>query len=379
MQAETSSSQGDPMPLQNYKSPTTDSIHNYGIDALRILSMLLVLTSHILGAGGILEAASPFSGQYEAAWFLQIIAYCSVDCYALISGYVGITAKYKYHNVILLWLRVIYYTISITFLFSVLIPGSVSPKDWIKAILPVTQSYYWYFTSYFALFFFMPLLNAAINNLSKKQLSAVILGLIAIFSCLQTLFYKEIFGTASNAWLLMILYIIGGYIKKYGLFKSYSLVKLSLGYLIMIVFTWLIMLIIESEIFLFTKPLGKNYLLEHTSPTILTASILMVLIFERIYVSQFMQKIIIFFAPTAFSVYLIHAHPFIWNYFLKQKFVRYATFSVPLEILLIFFTSVIIFVLCSFIDLIRIFLFNKFKLKQHLASFEEKHIGNLWC
>lgn len=358
--------------------PASSATHNYGIDALRMLAMLLVLTSHILGCGGILDAAIPFSGQYEAAWFLEIIAYCSVNCYALISGYVGITAKYKYHNIILLWLQVIYYTIGITLLFFILLPGSVAPIDWIRAALPVTSGYYWYFTSYFALFFFMPLLNIAIENLSKKQLGAATLGLILVFSCMQTLFHREIFGTASNAWLLMILYIIGGYIRKHGLFRECSLCKLFWGFFAMILFTWLVMFLIESEIFHFLKPFGKNYLLEHTSPTILFGGIFLVLIFERIPISPFPQKIITFFTPSAFSVYLIHAHSFVWNYLLKQRFALYASFPVPIEIILILLTAIAIYFLCFFVDMIRIFLFNKLKLKQHLANFEEKFLGNLY-
>lgn len=358
--------------------PSSSTTRNYGIDALRMFAMLLVLTSHILGCGGILEAAAPFSAQYEAAWLLQIIAYCSVNCYALISGYVGITAKYRYHNLLLLWLQVVYYTIGITLISSILIPGSVPLSKWVKAALPVTGSYYWYFTAYFALFFFMPLLNTAINHLSQKQLSAIIWGLILVFSCLQTLFHKEIFGTASNAWLLMILYVIGGYIRKYGLFPKSSPFKLFIGFLAMILLTWLVMFLIESEIFHLLKPFGKNYLLGHTSPTILFGGIFLVLIFERLHIPPFFKKFIAFFTPAAFSVYLIHAHSFVWNYLLKERFISYVSFPVPVEITLILLTAAIIYLLCSFIDMIRIFLFKQLKLKQGLAALEEKYLNNLW-
>lgn len=364
---------------KNNSLPAPNETRNYGIDALRMIAMLLVLTSHILSCGGILEAATPFSSQYNTAWLLQIIAYCSVDCYALISGYVGITAKYKYHNIILLWLQVVYYTVCITLLFFIFVPGSVALKNWIRAILPVTSGYYWYFTSYFALFLFMPLLNAAINNMSKKQLGIIVLGFTLVFSCLQTLFHREIFGTASNAWLLMILYIIGGYIRKYGLFSKSRLPKLFFGFLAMILLTWIVMLLIENEILFFLKPFGKNYLLEHTSPTILFASIFLVLIFEQLRITPFFQKAIAFFAPAAFSVYLIHAHSFVWKYLLRQRFSLYAAFPVPLEIASILLTAIAIYFLCSFIDMVRIYIFKKLKLKQHLTKFEEKHLGNLWC
>ena len=60
---------------------------NYGIDALRLISMFMVVVLHVLGQGGVLKAAK--NGQYIISWLLEIIAYCAVNCYAIISGYVG--------------------------------------------------------------------------------------------------------------------------------------------------------------------------------------------------------------------------------------------------------------------------------------------------
>ena len=38
---------------------------NYGIDALRILSMFMVTILHVLTQGGILNASGRFTSQYE--------------------------------------------------------------------------------------------------------------------------------------------------------------------------------------------------------------------------------------------------------------------------------------------------------------------------
>lgn len=352
--------------------------YNFGIGALRMLAMYLVVLTHVLGNGGILEATAPMSRQHLAAWFLEIAAYCTVNCYALISGYVGITAKYKYQNIAILWLRTVFYTVSITLLFSIFIPDAVTLKDWIKALFPVTGAYYWYFTSYFALFFFLPLLNTAINKTTSGQLKAVVIGLILIFSCLQTLSGKEVFSTSSNVWWLMILYIVGGYIGKYGLFKKSRPGKLFLGYLLMTSFTWLWKITVEAGIFPFLKFYGENYLISHTSPTMLAAGIFLLLTFERLNTSPWANKIISFFAPMAFSVYLIHAHPFVWNYLLSKRFTGYASLPVPLEIILILLTTLAIYIVCSLIDLIRISFFRRIKLKQHIAKLEDKYLGHLW-
>jgi hypothetical protein len=56
--------------------------------------MLMVVVLHILGQGGVLKTARPLSVEYEIAWFLEILCYCAVNCYALISGYAGSDAGF---------------------------------------------------------------------------------------------------------------------------------------------------------------------------------------------------------------------------------------------------------------------------------------------
>ena len=61
---------------------------NYNIDLFRIIAAFFVTVLHVLGQGGILESTSPTETNYWIAWFLEICAYCVVNCFALISGYV---------------------------------------------------------------------------------------------------------------------------------------------------------------------------------------------------------------------------------------------------------------------------------------------------
>ena len=69
---------------------------NYGIDLLRMLAMWMVIILHILNKGGVLSAAAPLSAGYEAAKLLEAGAYCAVNCYGLISGYVGVQHRFRY-------------------------------------------------------------------------------------------------------------------------------------------------------------------------------------------------------------------------------------------------------------------------------------------
>lgn len=61
---------------------------NYGIDLLRIVAMFLVVILHILGQGGVLKAVESNEINFTVSWLLEIGAYCAVNCYALITGFV---------------------------------------------------------------------------------------------------------------------------------------------------------------------------------------------------------------------------------------------------------------------------------------------------
>ena len=76
---------------------------NYGIDLLRIVTMFMIVNLHVFWYGGILKSENLYflSAKYNIVWILEIICYVAVNCYALISGFVGIESRYKYSNIVL--------------------------------------------------------------------------------------------------------------------------------------------------------------------------------------------------------------------------------------------------------------------------------------
>lgn len=81
---------------------------NLGIDFLRIISMFMVVALHILGNRGILFNTVLYTMNYNLVWLLEILAYCSVNCYALITGYVSTDTKFKYSRIISLWFQLLF-------------------------------------------------------------------------------------------------------------------------------------------------------------------------------------------------------------------------------------------------------------------------------
>ena len=365
---------------------------NYGIDLLRMLSMFLVCILHILEQGGVIGASKALSAQYETAWFMDIAAFCAVNCFALISGYVCIDAKYKYSNGIMLYLKVIFYTLVITALFAIIKPDTVGAGEWVKAIFPVMTYQYWYFSCYVVLFFLIPLLNKGINALSQKQLKVVLIALIVLFSVLQTGFKNvlldaywqdecgEIFNTAEGyapIWII-VLYIIGAGLKKTGFFAKISIKKALIGFIAMVLITWGFKYIVQIMA-LNAKHGAKRWelmefsgrLANYISPTILFEGIFLLALFEKLKLPEFLKKIVKIASPAAFSVYLIHVHQLVWIYVITDRFARFAKLSAPLLVLAVLGTALGIYTVCSVLDIIRALIFKALKLKQLVSKVDK--------
>ena len=87
---------------------------NYGIDLLRLVLMYMVVLLHVLGAGGVLRAAEPLSGQYAGAYLLEALAFCAVNGYGMITGYVSYGKKWRLAGLGQLWLQVLVYALGIS-------------------------------------------------------------------------------------------------------------------------------------------------------------------------------------------------------------------------------------------------------------------------
>lgn len=360
---------------------------NYGVDALRILAMLMVVITHILGVGGVFSACEPLSPQYGVAWFLEAACYCTVNCYALISGYAGINASYKYSNIVLLWLRVVFYTVSITVLFGIFMPEAVRTTDYIKALFPVMKSPYWYFTAYFGLFLFIPILNKAINAMTREQVRAVVIGAVLFISGFQTVF-GDVFGTAegSSALWLIVLYVIGAYIRKFDPLKRLTAGKALLGYLITTTLSWGFKVAADAAPLLLGGDNGfamlissySDRLIRHISPTLLASAVFLLIMFKQLSIPDVVKRVINFLSPMAFSAYIIHAHPLVWNNFMRTKFEAYALLSAGALAVAVIGTALFIFLGCCACDMIRVFIFKKLKLKEKLDNIENILVGKLW-
>lgn len=339
-----------------------------GIDLLRIVSMAMVVVLHVLGQGGVLRASDMLSANYNIAWFLEISAYCAVNCYALVSGYVGIRAKHRASSLIKLWLQVALYSVIITVIMY-FTHGAVDLKYIIKSCLPVTFSFYWYFTAYFAMWFFVPFMNAAIDGLSKKKAGLILISssLILLPIALLTDAFHMMDGY-SVIW-LCYLYLIGAYISKHGLFLGTRCRKSILLYLVCVLMTFSCKILFN----IFFGP--GDLLINYVSPFMLIAAIALLVFFINLKVSPKLTKVITLVASLSFSVYLIHTHPLIFEYILKDRFAFLASENPVVMTAGVLLFVIGIFIVCAVADYLRLFLFKVMRIQQLLVRIEAWTVG----
>lgn len=353
---------------------------NYNIDLFRIIAAFFVTVLHVLGQGGMLKSTSPSEINYWIAWFLEICAYGAVNCFALISGYVMVNKTVKVKNILGLWFQVLFYSLLFTSLFFVFLPESRSIKNLVVAVMPILGKQWWYVSSYFALCFFIPFLNKAINNISQQTYKKVLLLILFVICCIYCVIPIDAFSLNNgySAIWLMIVYLFGAYIRKYDICEKITPFKCIIGYFSMIILTFISKITIRFLTkSIFGQAKFENTFISYISITILLSAIFLLLLCLKIKINASVTKFICFVSPAALGVYLIHVHPLIFEFLIKDAFVSFATKTPIAMILCIIVASVAIFVLCAIIELLRIQIFKLIKVSQ-LSEFMAQKINDFY-
>ena len=316
------------------------SERNHGIDLLRLVLMFMVCLLHILGQGGVLAASSVDSTAFGAFGFLKVCAYCAVDGFAIISGYVSSNREQKWHKIVNMWFQVVFYSFVLTAIFHLFGVGSeMGIREWIRSLLPVTGSYFWYFTAYFALFFAMPVLNRFIDPLSPEAARKAMVIIIVLFSGIglpDDAFAMR--GGYSTLWLI-VLYCMGGLAKKTNLFskkKSFPLIVLYLG---LTTLSWGVYMLFK-----------ESRLVSYIAPTMLFNALILVVLFSRIRIKG---AIVGKLSPLAFGVYLFQLNSVVWKDILKDRLRFIASDPLAVGLCYVIFFSAVLFAAGLIVEWLR--------------------------
>ena len=341
--------------------PSITDKRNYGLDALKILSMIYVVILHALGMGGVVFASK--GGNHLLIMILFFWCSCAVNIFALTTGYVSYTGQPKKLNrerIFSLWFQVVFYGLIIVSVFFCVLPDRVTVNDLYSAVLPLFSFEYWYYSAYFVVYLLSPFINMAVRSLPETTLRKTVVVVVLVFSFFS-LFANNlgIVQPFSFTW-VFVLYFLGASIKKCGLFEKLSNIKLICGIVIctLISFGWYIWV---KEIS-FVNSKWDNYLLsKYISPTMLMMAVCYLILFKRIKFGEGFKKILRFLSPCVFASYLINTHPVVYL-FMYDLFVPFTKLNILLTILCIVVYAVLFVICACLIDKVRMLLFKLVRL-----------------
>jgi surface polysaccharide O-acyltransferase-like enzyme len=151
---------------------------NSGIDLIRLVAMLGIVYTHILAQGK--GTAKYFRYKNEIVRTLTFVFWHN-NAFTLIAGIVGYKST-KYSNLLYLWICIVFYSLGIHYYFQRFKPNVNVNGELYKEYFPVIYNRYWFFTSYFGMFIFLPAINKGLQYLNKSEFKLLVLSIFFILS-----------------------------------------------------------------------------------------------------------------------------------------------------------------------------------------------------
>lgn len=351
------------------------------IELLRILGLFVILCHHYVVNSGIMQNIDPVVNR-GGYWFLSywgMWGKTGINIFILISGYFMCKSELTIKRYCKVAFEIYFYNFIIY--FALLVSGYESIG--LKRIYKLFFSPLIYangsgnFTSSFLIFYlFIPFMNRFIMSLSQNQYKRWILFLLFIFTGLSTFFFNNvIFGEVF--WFCAV-YFIGGYLRLYPPKWSEEL-NSSLRLLILsLVLAWLSV----AAIIVLNEKAGIRvntswFVVDANKLGAVLVAVFAFTTFKNLRIGY--SRIINFVAKTTFGILLIHANSEAMRQWLWRDFLHVdISYSLPVGMLILrsVLITVIIFIVCSLIDMIRICTVEK-PVFMHFSVFE-KMILRIW-
>ncbi len=358
---------------------------NMGVELFRVVSMMLVVMLHVLGHGGVYSNTEFLSVNYKVSWFLEVMAYCSVNCYALISGFANVKSSFKFRRIVYLWLEVVTLNVALTAVMHFLVPSAtVTEEYWLRAFFPLVKRAFWYFCAYFFMFPLIPILNKGILSLKKYQ-HIIIMFLLLMPTLFRILVGKDnyVLGSGYSALWLVCLYVIGAYFRIYGAPKWAKWFVTLPVFFLSTAIAWGYKIYIEEQYAhdIITKDSalyeGRSSLISYISPCMVICAVSLLLFFMQIKITWKPAKAVISnLGKATFGVFILHVGAAFWYWtdFWRQ-FNAFAKMSTSKMILWVFIAVFAIYFGFSLISLGRIYLFKLLRIHK-LVDFvaDELHL-----
>lgn len=195
---------------------------NSNLELYRIIVMLLIVAHHYVVNSGLIQVLENEPLDIPSCVMLVFGAWgkTGINCFVLITGYFMCRSRFTWEKLLKLYLQILFYTVIIYGVFCITGHERLSVYDVLWKIWPV-KSINSGFTSCFILFYlFIPFLNLFLRSLDQKNHQMLLILLLFSFSLLPTV---PVIPMSFNyvGW-FMVIYLVGAYIREYGISKRIS-------------------------------------------------------------------------------------------------------------------------------------------------------------
>lgn len=321
------------------------------LELFRIIAMLMILAHHYVVNSG-MESMYDMNHITGNMVFLQFFGFggkMGINCFTLITGYFMAGKKLKPEKVLKIWAELLFYNIIITAIFLLTGYVELTPRLVAQTIFP--YSYYvdkYYVSTMLCLYLLIPFLNILILKLNQKMYIRLMGLLLFTYSIISV--FNDNFNFIG--W-LCIIYLVGAYIRIYPsqIFNSRK-IAVTIG-VISIGLMWMSIIVVD---FIGVKFGYQNYyFMVQDANKILPflGGLSLFLLFKNINIKH--NEIVNRVAASAFGVLLIHANSDIMRQYLwKDVLNNTGYYDSPFLIVHAILSVLIIYFVCTIIDMIRI-------------------------
>ena len=356
------------------------NIRKSNIELLRIIGMLMIIAHHYVLNSGIIDAfeVGSTSMNYVFLTLWGMWGKTGINIFILISGYFMCTSSLTIRRYCKVFLEWALYNFGIYLIMLIAGYETAGPKR-------IFDLFFFFFIyanrsgcfvySFLIFYLFIPFINILIRSMTKAEFKNFVLLLLFVFTILSTFFFnKAIFGEVF--WFIAV-YFWGAYLRLYppvwseSIKTSRRLFALSL----VITFASVVFMIMMGAVIKKGSPF--YFLYDANKLGAVLVSVMMFVTFKNLSIGY--SKLINLIAKTTFGVLLIHANSSAWREFMWVDLLHVNTFySLPLFVLVCRSILIVagVFVFCSLIDMIRIYLIERLVFK-HFDSIEDA-LNMMW-
>ena len=292
-------------------------------------------------------------------YFTGCLGQTGVSLFVLITGYFLIDRKKSVvTRLIKIQLQVFSYSVVISFSFFIIKRQPMNLRQILGTIFPITFNRYWFVTCYYILVLLSPFYNHFLNTISQNKYKAFLLLTFIIWYCTYTFLNARIY--ANEFILLMVLYAIGGYLKKYG--DNFRIKKYTWGLISLFLIVFFVAGLYVFDRFHIERYSSNLYprfdwLTGLNSAFILVISLSIFMFFIKI--KKGYVRIINFTSQATFGIYLIHSNSIVslilWGRIFHLSRYNNKIYYIPYCLA----AGIIVFIGCLVIELVRIYVFEK--------------------